>query len=139
MSENALWDIVRKYLGPFGVLQRIENRVDVGTPDFLYLIRRATGLVELKHEEFWPVGARTPLVIKSLTLEQVLWLEAWARAPGGRAWCLLQVARHYILLQPEVVRAIFLRQLVAADVLQQATVVGTGKFPTVEIIKCLSD
>ena len=48
MTERALWRTVRTALAPYGSLVRIENKVELGTPDVLYCLRGVTGLLELK-------------------------------------------------------------------------------------------
>lgn len=98
-SETALWKATKKYLSPFGTLIRIENRVDIGTPDIVYCLKflhrpSATGVIELKEADR-PARETTPVDV-GLSREQSHWLSAW-KASGGRAFVLLQVQRAYFL------------------------------------------
>jgi len=57
MLEKDLWVKVRKGVGPRWRAQRIENRIDEGTPDVFFSIQipgiatRVAGMVELKSQE----------------------------------------------------------------------------------------
>lgn len=141
MSEGALWDTVRTALLPWGALKRIENSVDLGTPDVLYCLRRprsvprvhVTGWVELKHLPAWPVRPDTPVVIDHLTREQVLFLEDWP----GAAYLLLQVEKDYLLTGPWTARGIFNRQLNRRDLWEQALIAETP-FPLIKILTALT-
>lgn len=143
-SEHALWDMVRRRLSGFGVMKRIENRVDIGMPDVLYCVKypvtrqeRYTGLLELKHAPLWPKLADTTLKIEHFTLEQVRWAEEWSAA-GGSVFFLLQVENEYMLFKPSHMAAIYAgltrNQLMTRS---QPQAYGFGRFPTVEIIQTL--
>lgn len=75
VRESNAWAATRDHLAPFGMLVRVENRVLVGFPDVLYVLRGVTGLLEMKAD------------LTSLTLEQVLFGEGWTREKG--LWHLL--------------------------------------------------
>jgi hypothetical protein len=143
MSEDALRQIVRRELSPFGKLIRIENMVNAGTPDINYLIRRypkvepACGWLELKHEDRWPTRRTTVFRCASLTREQVDWQTHWALA-GGRVWTLIQVHRDYLLVDHLTLGALFALQLHPPDLRRMAKVQGVGSLPTAEIVKCLT-
>jgi len=140
-SERALWNVVRDRLSPFGRLERVENRLNLGTPDVSYALRRpaesrgVSGWVELKENDP-PVRATTPFSIESLKLEQVRWQEDWAEI--GRVATILQVRRDYLVLAPSVVRAVYERLLTTAQLYEAAAVVGRGRFPTGDILRWLT-
>jgi len=145
MSEDALRSYVREALGPWGVLHRVENAVDVGTPDLAYVLRAgiqksapvASGWIELKHATRWPARPTTPLVIEHLTLDQVLFAERWARA-GGWCWALLQVGREYLLLDPPTLRGLFERRFRGRDIEAAATAVGPTRLPVGTVLRALT-
>lgn len=143
MSEDALRQVVRDSLSPFGRLIRVENVVEPGTPDINYLLRRyprvdpVCGWVELKHVDEWPKRKTTPLTIKSLTRDQVNWHTHWALG-GGRVWTILQVARDYFLLDHLTLGMIFAGQLHPPDLRRMAKVQGVGRFPAPDVLKCLT-
>ena len=113
-SEKGLWRDLQPMLSSFGVAERIENRLGLGTPDLGYVLTwrgvTAEGRCELKHLDAFPVLPETPVVARCLTKEQVLWQEAWAAA-GGRVCTLLRIGRVVAALPPPVVRALFERRL----------------------------
>lgn len=129
-------------LRPYGRLVRIENKIGLGTPDLAYVLRakgnRAeAGWVELKFLPRWPVRAETPVIISSLTIDQVMWGEAHVRE-GGRSYLLLQAGRSYVLLKHPDVRKIFERKFRTQDVLERALVYAVGKFPTTAMLAALT-
>ena len=97
MSEAALRTMLRTRLSPYGIIKRIENRCDKGTPDILYCLRDVTGLIELKYLSAWPKRKNTSIRIASFTKDQAIWLTQW-KASGGKSWLLLQIGRVYVLL-----------------------------------------
>lgn len=115
MSEANFWQLVRGHLQPFGVMKRVENRLDLGTPDTAYCLRMrrcppVSGWVELKYLDRWPVDAGTPVTIDHLTLDQVMWMEAWAKG-GGRAWLVAQVGTDVVMCGPPVARLLHGKEL----------------------------
>lgn len=143
MKERDFWHDVRDLLLPYGALRRVENRCDLGTPDTAYCLRRnpratpCSGWIEMKKVDRWPVRAKTPFLIPTLTLDQVLWHESWARA-GGRVWTLAKAEDAVLLLSPSAIRFIFDRQYTAKDAWEAAHVRSRGPFPTTEVLKCLT-
>lgn len=113
-SERALWHTVRKAWGPFGVLKRIENSTETGTPDLSYCLMKHSGWIELKHLQAWPKRATTPLVVEHFTSAQADWLDEWSRA-GGDAWLLLQVGREYALFTAAGARRLYRRELTSSS------------------------
>ena len=108
MSEDALWTNVRGKLAPFGRVVRIENRCDEGTPDTHYALLhgRHVGWMELKHS----TRVVTPLLIESLTLEQITWHEDEIEA-GGSVCTLWQLVDEYAMLDSLLLRHIFERRV----------------------------
>lgn len=144
MTEAAYWKIVHERLSPFGVLRRIENRLELGTPDFAYCLKRpntlsvpASGWIELKHIDAWPARATTAISIPHLTLEQVMWMEEWDKA-GGRVWLLMRVRQDHLLLSPLLVRTVHQGGVTRGVLTERASVHGAGRFPLREILACLT-
>jgi hypothetical protein len=144
MTEKTLWDDLQRDLGPFGVLVRVENRVSTGTPDLAFLLRRypkvspVSGWLEMKWIEKCQRG---PIKIKSLTIEQIQWQEAWAKA-GGRVGTLLRVEypREHMLLDPYALRRIFSETVRGAAGLRAlAAFSEPGPVPVPRLIKWLTD
>lgn len=144
-SEGAsgLWGVCRDRLGRYGVLKRIENGVELGTPDVAYVLKvparpAASGWIELKHLSGWPKRPGTALNIPHLTVEQVVWLEGWEAVAGGGADLLLQVGPDYCFFDATGARALYERQLTKATALMTAHVVGTRRFPHRELVRHLT-
>lgn len=128
---------MRRALAPFGRLIRIESPITPGIPDVYYRLRGVGGWVELKEHDGWPARPGTALRLPHLRLEQVIWLEA-ERAAGGMAFLLLQIGRDYVLLEPNVVRGVFRRELTRAAVTAAAVAHGQGRFPTAAVLRALT-
>lgn len=143
MTEANFWARARDHLSPFGKLVRVENPADPGTPDVCYLMRRyptvppVTGWLENKHVPDWPKRTATALIIDKLTREQVNWATAWACA-GGRVFALLQVGRSVLLLDHRTLAQVFAREHTQTSLRAGALVVADGRFPTAEVVKCLT-
>lgn len=142
--ESNFWRTVNLHLFPFGRLVRVENSALAGTPDVNYVLTRpkpgslpASGWIELKHLDDYPDRRMTPIVIKHLELEQVLFLEDWAAA-GGRAWMLLKAPPWILLFDHVGTRGVYERNVAACDGPAVAKVAGLGKFPTGAILKALT-
>lgn len=142
--ESNLWRTFNDNLGPFGLLKRIEDSTDDGTADVIYCLTRpkpgslaAAGIVELKRVDAFPVRPSTPLRIRSLTKDQVLFAEDWARA-GGRAWLLLRAPPWYLLFAVADIRGLYEGRVAACDAPAIAKVAAMGRFPTGPILKALT-
>ena len=142
MSERSLWDTARDALSPFLDVMRVENRVDVGTPDVCWAERPAFGTahgwIELKHLKRWPARARTTVVIPELTLDQVTW--AYDRGPAHGYHMLLRVGGPgggYGLLDATAARAIYDRRCSRSMVVSLALAWGEA-FPTAAILRALT-
>lgn len=137
-SEKALWNLTRKKLAPYGRLVRIESpSTEPGIPDVCYCIQGSTGFIELKEITRWPVRATTAFRISHLSLEQVVFAEAWT-ASGGASSMLLQVGRDYLLLGVGSIRKIYDRALTKDGMVAECAVFSQGKFPTAEIVTALT-
>ena len=136
-GERNLWRAVRAALAPHGRLCRVEDRTTAGTPDVLYRLRRtprepwAWGWLELKALPRLPARAGTPVRVRSLTLEQVLFLEAW----DGHL--LLRVSQHYFLLDATGARALFNRELTFGGLLEVAAVAWRERLPARLVVRAL--
>lgn len=144
-SETALRGAVRAHLGPYGRVVRIESPIEPGTPDIAWCLRLgalgATGWMELKHLQSWPVRPDTAVTLPhpDRIREQARWASAWEQAsPAGRSPLLLQVANDYLLFPGIMIADLFLdRPRNRADLCIAAMATGTGHFPTAAIIKAL--
>lgn len=139
--ESGLWKTFKANLSPFGKVKRLEDSLEAGTPDVIYTLanmrdrRRVMGWVELKQLPAWPVRDSTPVRINHLTLEQVIFAEEWE----PHVYMLLGVGREdFALLAPGTVRAIYERRLTSEGVFMESEVFSRGKFPTGEILRCLT-
>lgn len=103
-SEHTLWLALRGRKPRDAVFQRVENRVDIGTPDVCCCIDSTTAWVELKHVTKWPARKWTQ-INTGLTKEQALWHRAWLRA-GGHSWILIRVHRTPFLFDAKHARAL---------------------------------
>ncbi len=138
-TEHQLWDFLLPRMLPYGRMVRVENGETVGgTPDLYFNLRGNSGWIEGKHLDALPTTNRTPIIIPTLTIEQVNWLTDEVDA-GGRAFLLLRGGRTLLLLTPEQAEAIFYRKLVLAGALAKARYVSTvDAFKPAEFFKCLS-
>ena len=148
--ETSLWQTVKRELGRFGALERIENRLAPGTPDVVFSLRRphssginfyhcGTGWLELKSLPAWPKRLDTPLRIRGMTRGQVLFMQRWTNA-GGLAFLLLQAERDYLLLDlPATIRLFSgrMRRSYMYGVALTGSCNGEH-FPTAKILKCLT-
>lgn len=135
-SERGLWHTVKRELGPYGRLKRIENRVDTGMPDVLYCFAGVTGFLELKEEESWPSRATTPVTVKCLTNEQVEW-HKWWKSGGGKVHTLLQVSKDYLLLTPDDTKRLYQKEFPKDALINAAIVFGSRRLPTRALLRCL--
>lgn len=143
-SESGYWSTVDENLGPFGLLVRIENALDDGTPDAAYVLTApkpgslpASGWLELKAIDDYPKKPSSPLRVPKLLRKQVLFLEAWADA-GGRAWLLLKAPPWHLLFDAAGARAVFEQGVSAADGPAVAKVAAMGTFPTGPMLRALT-
>lgn len=89
-KESSLYQEI-KFNVTWPWLRRVENRVDLGTPDIDFIGRAHRGWIELKREL-----TLTPENLVALRKEQVAWHLSYARA-GGCSWIILQAGRSYFL------------------------------------------
>ena len=114
MTERNHWVGLRSRLMPYGTVVRVENPAYNGTPDVCYCLLGVTGWLELKHIDAWPARASTPVLVASLTLDQVNWAKMWERA-GGKAGMLLSVGTYEFLLDPHQIGWLFERKMTQKD------------------------
>lgn len=127
MTEvNQVWHVFRRYIAPFGHLQRIES-IGQGIPDLHYSIMGVSGWVEFK------LGQREGIRPASLTLDQVLWAEAYAAPPSsGRVFLLVRIGSAWLLYDAASVRALY-------DGLTPEPLVRVrGRFPLRELLAILA-
>lgn len=140
MSEKDFWSrIVRPKLISFGVLHRIENVLELGTPDVAYCLHRGdrigvSGWIELKFAHRWP---KTKLRFPHFTVDQANWLEDWGRI--GHSYMLAQVGEDFLLVHARNCREIQKEGATRQRFMELATVHGFGAFPTGRIVRALTE
>lgn len=98
--EQRLWDRMRGALGNRLRLERIENIVNVGTPDVLSLASGTVVPVELKAVECYPAREATRVLgDKGLSRDQRNWHHSW-RAHGGFSVILVGVGSYDLYAIP---------------------------------------
>lgn len=136
MREAPAWRDLRNRLRPYGRFERVENRVGAGMPDVYYtLASRRTGWLELKYLPARPVYPTTPVVVRTLTLEQVAWLRDHA-ALGATTHLLLRVDRALFLLDAAAAGRLRDRGLTYLDLASTARWSGPAGDPT-GMLRCL--
>ena len=98
-EKSQVWSVFRRYVGPFGHLQRIES-IGQGIPDVNYCLWGVEGWIENK------IGQREGARPASLTLDQVLWAEA-RTAAGGRVFLLVRLGPAWLLYDAEGTRKLY--------------------------------
>lgn len=134
-TEGDFWQLVKRRLGPYGHLQRIESPgTRLGIPDVNYCLARKEGWFELKYLPGWP-GPRSPIKFRHYTIEQVEWAAQRHRA-GGRAGLMAQIGREFFFFDPPAMRAIY--NGVRKPVFEaMALVQGRGEYPVIPMLKAL--
>jgi hypothetical protein len=89
-SEKAMWQALRPLMKGLDPV-RVENLVQVGTPDVNYV----RGWVELKYLPGWPVRGGI-VKIEHFTPQQRVWIIRRTMA-GGRVSLMLKVAEEWLL------------------------------------------
>lgn len=95
--------LVQKLAPKLDFWHRIENQVELGTPDVTYCNWGHGGWVELKHVSKYPAREATPIRFKRFTLEQVACIEAFGKGQHY-SWLLVQVGADHYLFHWKVVR-----------------------------------
>lgn len=72
--------------------ERVENRLNKGTPDVTWAANGRTGWMELKWERAWPATPGGRLPVRSLTEEQRNWIRRFGRA-GAATYILIGVGQ----------------------------------------------
>jgi hypothetical protein len=91
-SEKSMWGELRPLLKGLDPV-RVENMVQVGTPDINYTL----GWIELKYEPNWPKRGG-PLRVDHFTKEQRAWITRRV-AHLGKVFLLLKVAEEWLLFE----------------------------------------
>lgn len=131
---------VKPNLIHFGVIHRIENVVETGTPDVSCCMRRRDGSgvswwVELKFAAEWPKRANTLFRFPNFELEQAMFIEEWGRF--GNACVLAKVAANYFVM-PSYYCGELRAGMTKRRIMETATVWGTDVFPTGRIVRWLT-
>lgn len=145
MNESAFWrKVVRPALLPFGVLHRIENVTETGTPDVVYSLRRTridgpgrSGWIELKYVPAWPARQGSLFRFRKFTIDQADWLVEW-RKVGGRACVLTRVGNDCFLMDGLLARELQ-SGMTRQEIQRRCAVYGEGVFPTGRIVKWLTE
>ena len=130
MSESGMWTSLRPLLLDLDP-ERVENRVNVGTPDVNYV----HGWIELKYTKRWPPKGG-PLRVEHFTREQRAWLVRRRRA-GGLAFLLLKVGKDEWLLFDGAIAAALLGDSTREELYQACRARWTRKPKKQEISLCL--
>ncbi len=137
-SEAALRATVKKHLGIFGVLHRVENRCDKGTPDTAYALkwgeRTMSGWLELKEIDL-PKRLETPVNLK-LRPGQPEFADDWTKF-GGACFLLVQIGKLYLLFQGADVKRVAQGRGIE-ELKRIAVAQGYGTFPTAAVLRALS-
>ncbi len=138
-TESQLWTFLNPRMAPYGRIVRVENAsACAGTPDIYYNLKGHTGWIEGKHLDDLPTTNKTPIIIPTLTIEQVNWLKDEEDA-GGQAFLLLRASRQLMLFAPREAEAIFQRKRTIANGPPRAKFLSTvAAFKPAEFYKCLS-
>jgi len=99
MSEAKMWDRLRVGMGHRWVAERIENKLNAGTPDVTYAIRMgafgANGWVELKYLRRLTDDESEEVEVPLYKPEQRNWIRRHGQ--GGYVFLLLQAADTWFL------------------------------------------
>ena len=93
-------------------------------PDVYYRLLGVSGWLELKFRSTWP-ARDGPVTLKTLTTEQVRWLEAERRA-GGLAWILALISNEYLIPAPAHWEAIATTGVSKKELVSEALYYGAG-------------
>lgn len=107
LPEQKLYDWLQRKVGHVAMLERVENRVGVSTPDLYFASWRGpavNGWIELKCLERLPVRATTIVRLENWTTGQRYWALRHA-AHGGRTWLMLQIQAKSIVLLVNAAKA----------------------------------
>lgn len=100
MSESALWQKLKACSEHLAHIVRIENALELGTPDVNGCRNSVDFWIELKYVEKWP----KLLYIEHFTEKQKTWLVDRGRH-GGNAFLLVHVGKDFLLFNwPEALQ-----------------------------------
>ena len=129
--ESSLWVAFRQALPARCHAVRIENEVEIGTPDVNFCLT-VDYWVELKVQEA-PKRAKTKFKIDHFTIEQRQWLVDRCRA-GGNAFLLVQVGFVYLWLRGDVA-AVWVGHCTFTELLNKCTWHGSSLTGLVEFLQ----
>jgi len=97
--EKRYFQEFRAALGwPF--IERVENRVNLGTPDVHFVSPTKKGWLEFKAEPIF-----RPSAVVGLSKEQVVWAVSYAEA-GGLSWITLRAGATYFLWEGKLEKSL---------------------------------
>lgn len=96
-SESALWTCLRGKLPSQAHAVRVENTVQVGTPDVNFCLGGLDVWLELKQLDDWPKREKTRVVL-GMREGQAPWIIKRTIA-GGLAFVFAQIGREYFLYE----------------------------------------
>lgn len=105
MNEASFWSTRLRprimQAAPTATAHRVENGLEAGFPDAMYCIDGATGFVECKWNDTFPVRLATPVFSRdgSLRTAQIVWWTQFGRA-GGHGFIAAGVGAHTYLFWP---------------------------------------
>lgn len=148
--EQALWHWLRGRMTGGVFLERVENRVNVGTPDVYIAARELSGggWIELKvlKQRLWSlpeVITEGPVITGENTCgsvvvrpAQVSWHERHA-ATGGRSWFMVEAPGRSILVAPGAMVA-RVRDGLTGDEMLSSCALLTRKSTSAEILAALA-
>ena len=129
--ESSLWVAFRQALPADCHAVRIENVVEVGTPD-VNICLTVDYWIELKVQEA-PKRRKTKFKIEHFTMEQRQWLVDRCRA-GGNAFLLVQVGFIYLWLRGDVA-AVWVGSCTFTELLDKCTWHGPALSGLVEFLE----
>lgn len=138
--EKDLWHTMRSSLQLYGHFQRIESLTGLGIPDVNYCLAPGhEGWLENKYIPRWPSDPTAVVPIKHYTAAQRLWARTRVMA-GGRVHVMLMVGapRVYLLLEGAWCAQHLTIDATRADIVEAASVMGLGRFPTADVIRQLT-
>ena len=146
--ESSLWNRFREALPACAHAVRVENGVEVGTPDVNLCLPGSAevhdvfcsagkggfdGWIELKVQEP-PKRKTTKFRCEHFTMEQKQWLVNRVRA-GGKAYMLLQAGDEYLFLRGDVA-AVWIGHHTLAELIEKAAWHGTRLEELVRWLRC---
>jgi hypothetical protein len=140
MAEKDLSRLLMSRMRRFGHFARIENMVEVGTPDVTYCVQGCEGFIENKWRLTWPHDAHDVVTLPHFTPQQRIWIQQ-RRAAGGTIHVFLEIERPvqtYFLLPGDWARVYLGKTATRADIEAAAMVTGVRQFPALALRDALT-